>query len=64
MEYLVTMTAHVPDSTPEGTVEDIRTREARPRARANSPRTDTCVALGVLPCNQANGAPSESVRAA
>ncbi len=28
MEYLVTMTAHVPDSTPEGTVEDIRTREA------------------------------------
>ena len=28
MEYLVTMTTHVPDGTPEGTVEDVRTREA------------------------------------
>jgi muconolactone delta-isomerase len=28
MEYLVTMTTHVPDRTPEGTVEDVRTREA------------------------------------
>jgi muconolactone delta-isomerase len=28
MEYLVTMTTHVPDGTSEGTVEDIRTREA------------------------------------
>jgi muconolactone delta-isomerase len=28
VEYLVTMTTHVPDGTPEGTVEDVRTREA------------------------------------
>jgi len=28
MEYLVTMTTHVPDGTSERTVEDIRTREA------------------------------------
>jgi muconolactone D-isomerase len=28
MEYLVTMTTHVPDGTSEGAVRDIRTREA------------------------------------
>ncbi|HYK69279.1 MAG TPA: muconolactone Delta-isomerase family protein [Streptosporangiaceae bacterium] len=28
MEYLVTMTTHVPDGTPEGDIQDIRTREA------------------------------------
>jgi muconolactone D-isomerase len=28
MEYLVTMTTHVPDGTPETTVEEVRTREA------------------------------------
>ena len=28
MEYLVTMTTHVPAGTPEGAVQDIRTREA------------------------------------
>ena len=28
MEYLVTMTTHVPDGTPEQAVEDVRTREA------------------------------------
>jgi muconolactone D-isomerase len=28
MEYLVTMTTHVPDGTPEQSVADIRTREA------------------------------------
>ena len=28
MEYLVTMTTHVPEATPEGAVQDIRTREA------------------------------------
>jgi muconolactone delta-isomerase len=28
MEYLVTMTTHVPDGTPEQAVDDIRTREA------------------------------------
>ena len=28
MEYLVTMTTHVPDGTSEGAVQDIRTREA------------------------------------
>jgi muconolactone delta-isomerase len=28
MEYLVTMTTHVPDGTPEGAVQDIRTRES------------------------------------
>jgi muconolactone D-isomerase len=33
MEYLVTMTTHVPDGTSEETVEDVRTREAA-RARA------------------------------
>ena len=29
MEYLVTMTTHVPDGTPEQAVQDIRTRAAR-----------------------------------
>jgi len=28
MEYLVTMTTHVPDETPEGDIQDIRAREA------------------------------------
>jgi muconolactone delta-isomerase len=28
MEYLVTMTTHVPEGTPEEDVEEIRTREA------------------------------------
>jgi muconolactone D-isomerase len=28
MEYLVTMTTHVPDGTPPGAVDDIRVREA------------------------------------
>lgn len=28
MEYLVTMTTHVPDGTPEETVQDVRAREA------------------------------------
>ncbi len=28
MEYLVTMTTHVPDGTQEQAVQDIRTREA------------------------------------
>ena len=28
MEYLVTMTTHVPDGTPEQAVDDIRAREA------------------------------------
>jgi muconolactone D-isomerase len=28
MEYLVTMTTHVPEGTPDQAVEDIRTREA------------------------------------
>lgn len=28
MEYLVTMTTHVPEGTPEETVDDVRTREA------------------------------------
>jgi muconolactone D-isomerase len=28
MEYLVTMTTHVPDGTPQQAVEDVRTREA------------------------------------
>src|SRR4029450_13522256 len=30
MEYLVTMTTHVPDGTPERAVDDIRAREAPP----------------------------------
>ena len=28
MEYLVTMTTHVPDGTPEHAVDDVRAREA------------------------------------
>jgi muconolactone delta-isomerase len=28
MEYLVTMTTHVPEGTPEQAVEDVRAREA------------------------------------
>jgi muconolactone D-isomerase len=28
MEYLVTMTTHVPEGTPEAAVEDVRGREA------------------------------------
>jgi muconolactone delta-isomerase len=28
MEYLVTMTTHVPDGTPDEAVEDVRAREA------------------------------------
>ncbi len=28
MEYLVTMTTHVPDGTPERAVDDVRAREA------------------------------------
>jgi len=28
MEYLVTMTTHVPDGTPDQAVDDVRTREA------------------------------------
>ena len=28
MEYLVTMTTHVPDGTPDQAIDDIRTREA------------------------------------
>jgi muconolactone delta-isomerase len=28
MEYLVTMTTHVPDGTPEPAIDDIRAREA------------------------------------
>ena len=28
MEYLVTMTTHVPGGTPDGAVDDIRAREA------------------------------------
>jgi muconolactone D-isomerase len=34
MEYLVTMTTHVPDGTPAEAVEDIRAREARSRELA------------------------------
>ena len=30
MEYLATMTTHVPDGTPEQAVNDIRAREADP----------------------------------
>lgn len=38
MEYLVTMTTHVPDGTPAETVEDIRAREtARSRELAALP---------------------------
>ena len=35
MEYLVTMTTHVPDGTPAEAVDDVRAREAaRSRERA------------------------------
>jgi muconolactone D-isomerase len=29
MEYLVTMTTHVPEGTPDAAVDDVRAREAR-----------------------------------
>ena len=32
MEYLVTMTTHVPDGTPAEAVDDVRTREALGRS--------------------------------
>ena len=38
MEYLVTMTTHVPDGTPEQAVQDIRTREARHSAELAAQR--------------------------
>ena len=56
LEYLVTMTTHVPDGTPDQAVEDIA--PARPPTRASSRRRDTCCACGALRCNQANGARS------
>ena len=36
MEYLVTMTTHVPDGTPDQAVTDVRTREA---AHSSEPAT-------------------------
>ena len=38
MEYLVTMTTHVPDGTPAQAVDDVRAREAAHSARARGDR--------------------------
>jgi muconolactone delta-isomerase len=54
MEYLVTMTAHVLEETPEPAVEDIRTREAA-RARELAAQGHL-LRLCALPCSQASGA--------
>ena len=44
MEYLVTMTAHVPDGTPDQAVEDVRATE--PPGRGGSRRGGTCSGCG------------------
>jgi hypothetical protein len=54
MEYLVTMTAHVPHGTPDEVIEDVHTSRGRPRA--SSQREDTCFGSGVRRCSQENGA--------
>ena len=54
MEYLVTMTTHVPHGTPDEAVEDVRA--ARPPTRVSWPHRDTCFGSGVLRCSQENGA--------
>ena len=43
MEYLVTMTTHVPAGTAEK--PSPTSGRAKPRTRASSPRKDTCSAL-------------------
>ena len=53
MEYLVTMTTHVPDGTSEAAVQDIRSREA---ARSRE------LAVEALK-NASNGAPSAEEQA-
>ncbi len=55
MEYLITMTTHVPEGTSEETVDDIRSREA---ARASSRRKDACSVSGARRFSQASGARS------
>ena len=54
MEYLVTMTTHVPVGTSEEAIED--TLLARPPAHANLRHRDTCFACGVRRCSRASGA--------
>jgi Muconolactone delta-isomerase len=57
MEFLVTMTTHVPDGTPPEAVDDVRAREAAHSASWLS--RATCSACGVRRCSLANGAPSD-----
>jgi muconolactone delta-isomerase len=53
MEYLITMTTHVPDGTAEDTVEGIRTREA---GRSRELAAQGHLLRLWLRWNQANGA--------
>src|SRR3954453_22237793 len=56
MEYLVTMTTHVPEGTVEAAVQEIRDREA---AHSRGPGGGREPAAPVAPrCNRVNGAPS------
>lgn len=56
MDYFVEMTTHVPQGTPQETVDDIRAREAA-RA-ANSQPTDASSGCGAHRWRPGNGAPS------
>ena len=58
MEYLVTMTTHVPEA-PQ-TKPSLTSAPARPRTRLSSRRRDTCCACGVPRCGRANGERSGS----
>ena len=51
MEYLVTMTTHVPDGTPAEAVDDVRARAAA--GHASSRRRGTCCGCGARCCGPA-----------
>ena len=56
MEYLVTMTTHVPDGTPDKAVDDVKAREAaRSRELAAAGHLLAC---GARRCGRVNGARS------
>jgi len=58
MEYLVTMTTHVPDGTPEQAVDDVRAREATHSRDLATERRVGCCGCGARRCSRANGAVS------
>ena len=60
MEFLVTMTTHVPDGTSDAAVEDVRAREAAHSRELAA--QGICSGCGGLPCCRANGGPSASSR--